>query len=93
MKDIATQDMIGKLFRVTGRRGDAKRYHGLVGILCHVGEFEGRGNRRGSAITQRVGLRLERAGAPVICVAWSQVSEVEPGYLADRAFNRAEAAQ
>lgn len=85
MKDVITSDMIGRFFRITGRRGDAKRHHGLVGRLVWVGEFEGRGNRRSVAVTQRIALKVEGMATPV-CVAASQVTED----MAARTFHRAE---
>ena len=35
-----TDDMIGRMFRVTGKRGRAKHFAGKVGRLVWVGPFE-----------------------------------------------------
>ena len=69
---------IGKTYKVTGRRGDAKRVHGSVGVCTWVGDDEGRGNRAGVTVTQRIALRVDGVANPV-CVAASQVTEITEG--------------
>lgn len=73
---ILTVHDIGKTYKVTGRRGRARRFHGIVGELIAVGEFtdwQGAGNRSGHPPAQQVFLD---AHCGRFRVAASQISEV-----------------